>query len=117
MAAKKAARRFGRIVVWLFIGFALLITGPLMVLAFGPATLGADWRTATHNSTGQAPDPGTHLEAVVQVYAGRAFSWRGAFGVHTWLAAKPAGADRYTRYEVIGWNLRGGFSTVSVSDN
>src|SRR5262249_27178389 len=31
-------------------------------------------------------------------------------------AAKPAGADRYTRYEVIGWNLRWGKSAVSVSD-
>ena len=44
-----------------------------------------------------------HPEAIVQVYASRTFGWRGAFAVHTWVAAKPAGADRYTRYEVIGW--------------
>ena len=44
------------------------------------------------------------MPIVVQVYGGRTFGWRGAFAVHTWLAAKPAGADRYLRYEVIGWN-------------
>jgi hypothetical protein len=53
---------------------------------------------------------------VVQVYAARAFAWRGAFSVHTWIAAKPAHADRYTRYEVIGWRYYRGLSAVSVSD-
>ena len=110
------ARTVGRAALWSLVGLALLASGPLLVLAFGPATLGADWRSATHRSTGQAPDPATNRDAMVQVYASRAFSWRGAFAVHTWLAAKPAGADRYTRYEVIGWNLRGGRSAVSVSD-
>src|SRR5262245_30746191 len=94
----------------------LLVAGPLLMLAFGSVPLSGDWRTAGHRSTGRAPDPATIREAVVQVYAGRAFSWRGAFGVHTWLAAKPQDAQRYTRYEVIGWNLRGGGSAVSVSD-
>lgn len=41
--------------------------------------------------------PATHPEAVVQVYAGRPFGWRGAFAVHTWLAAKPKNTDRYNR--------------------
>ena len=54
--------------------------------------------------------------AVVQVYAARTFGWRGAFAVHTWLAAKPAGADEYARYEVIGWYARAGRSAVSIKD-
>ena len=49
-----------------------------------------DWRTASHRSAGLAPDPASHRDAVVQVYAARTFGWRGAFAVHTWLAAKPA---------------------------
>ena len=53
----------------------------------------------------------------MQVYASRAFSWRGAFADHTWLAAKPEGAEHYTRYEVIGWYGGGGRSVVSVSDD
>jgi hypothetical protein len=53
----------------------------------------------------------------VQVYAARAFAWRGAFSVHTWVAVKPAHATRYTRYEVIGWRLYRGLSAVSVSSD
>jgi hypothetical protein len=94
----------------------LLFAGPLLTLAFGRASWPADWRTATHRSAGVAPDPQAHREAVVQVYAGRTFGWRGAFAVHTWLAAKPANAATYTRYEVIGWYARAGRSVVSMSD-
>jgi hypothetical protein len=105
-----------RIAGWSLLGFALLLSGPLLTLATGTASLRGDWRTATHRAAGLAPEPAAHPAAVVQVYASRAFGWRGAFGDHTWLAAKPAGADGYTRYEVIGWYGRGGGSVVSVSD-
>jgi len=104
-----------RVILGVVLVFGLLISGPMIILAFGSSTA-TNWRTATHRSTGQAPDPAVTHEALVQVYASRAFSWRGAFAVHTWLAAKPEGADRYTRYEVIGWNLRGGGSAVSIAD-
>jgi hypothetical protein len=87
----------------------------MLTLAFGRASVQGDWRHATHRSTGQAPDPAAHREAVVQVYASRAFGWRGAFAVHTWLSAKAADADHFTRYEVIGWNGGGGRSVVSIS--
>ena len=52
----------------------------------------ADWRTASRESTGVAPDPAVTSEAVIQVYAARAYNWRGLFGVHTWVAAKPKDA-------------------------
>lgn len=101
---------------WFVIVLALFLSGPLLTLAFGGVSLKSDWRTATHRSAGLAPAPSVHREAVVQAYASRTFGWRGAFAVHTWLAAKPAGADSYTRYEVIGWYARGGGSAVSVSE-
>ncbi len=88
----------------------------MLNLASGRASLRGDWRTASNRSTGLAPDPASHPEAVVQVYASRAFSWRGAFSDHTWLAVKAQGADRYTRYEVIGWFRSSGHSVLSVSD-
>lgn len=94
----------------------LLLAGPMLTLAFGRASMSGDWQTATHRAMGLAPDPATHPAPVVQVYASRTFGWRGAFADHTWLAAKPQGADRYTRYEVIGWYARGGGSAVVVSD-
>jgi hypothetical protein len=65
-----------------------------------------DWRTASQEPVGLAPDPATHPEAIVQVYAARVIGWRGVFGVHTWIAVKPATASEYTVYEIIGWRLR-----------
>ena len=102
--------------LWLVLILLLLIAGPALNLASGRASLCGDWRTASNRSAGLAPDPASHPEAVVQVYASRAFSWRGAFSDHTWLAVKPQGASRYTRYEVIGWFRSSGHSVVSVSD-
>jgi len=102
--------------MWLLIGLALLLAGPLLTLAFGRASVQGDWRTATHRATGLAPDPAQHRGPVVQVYASRTFGWRGAFADHTWLAAKPEGASRYTRFEVIGWYAGNGRSVVSISD-
>jgi hypothetical protein len=103
--------------LWLLLCLVVLIAGPLITIATGKVSLRGDWATATHRPSGIAPDPAAHPEAVVQVYGGRTFGWRGAFAVHTWLAAKPAGADRYVRYEVIGWYARAGRSAVSVSSS
>lgn len=64
------------------------------------------WRTASRESAGIAPDPAVTPEAVIQVYGARAYSWRGYFGIHTWIAVKPSKADAFTVYEVIGWRLK-----------
>ena len=66
----------------------------------------SDWRTASREPAGMAPDPSVTKEAVVQVYAARAVRWRGYFGVHTWIAVKPSGAEHFTIHEVIGYRLR-----------
>jgi uncharacterized protein DUF3750 len=76
-----------------------------------------DWRTASQEPMGLAPDPATTPDAVVQVYAARTVGWKSAFGVHTWIAVKPAGANRhYTVYEVIGWRLRWTDSALAVRE-
>ena len=36
------------------------------------------------------------------------------FSVHTWIAVKPTGADRYTRYEVLGFGVANGAPAVRV---
>jgi hypothetical protein len=89
------------------------LRGPIASLGAGVALLAiavgfaeGDWRTASREPVGLAPDPATTPEAVVQVYGARALRWRGYFGVHTWIAVKPAGDPAYTVYEVIGWRLR-----------
>lgn len=75
-----------------------------------------NWREASRAPVGLAPDPATTPEAVVQVYAARAVRWRGYFGVHTWIAAKPEGGDAYTVYEVMSWRLRRAGTSVSVGE-
>jgi hypothetical protein len=107
MAANTTITKVSRSAWWLLAILALLLAGPLLTLAFGRTSVNGDWRHATHRSTGQAPDPAAHREAIVQVYAGRAFGWRGAFADHTWLTAKAQGADHFTR--------GGGRSVVSIS--
>ena len=74
------------------------------------------WWQARTDTTRQAPDPATTADAVLQVYAARAFRWRGAFGVHTWIAVKPSNAQHYTRYEVFGWGVRRGYPAVRIRD-
>lgn len=87
----------------------LLMLGPLAMAAGEESRIKADWRTASRESAGLAPPAATTREAVVQVYAARAFSWRGVFAVHTWISVKPEGAPEYTTYEVMGWYaFRGG---------
>jgi hypothetical protein len=75
----------------------------------------SDWRTASREPSGTAPDPATTPESVVQVYAARAVRWRGYIGVHTWIAVKRAGAAQFTVYEVNGHRLRRNGSALVVS--
>lgn len=85
----------------------LLIAAFLLVpLAIGVATHESSrvpWHQASMASTGLAPDPTKTPEAVVQVYAAKAFGWRGAFAVHTWIVVKPPGAAQFKRFDVVGW--------------
>src|SRR3989440_1420895 len=68
------------------------------------------------NAEGLAPDPAQTHEAVVQVYGARTLGVKGVFGVHTWVAVKPADAPGWTVYEVIGWRLRWSESAVVIRD-
>ena len=99
----------------LLMGLFLLPLLASFAARWADPAVAADWRTARQDSSHQAPDPSVTKEAVLQVYSARAFSWRGAFGVHTWLALKPKGADHFTRLEVIGWGVDHGSSAVRVS--
>ena len=75
---------------------------------------GSDWRTASREPVGLAPDPAEVKEAVVQVYGARTIGAKGLFGVHTWVAVKPAEAQEWTVYEVVGWRLRWSESAMVV---
>jgi hypothetical protein len=101
MPKKLSCRR--RVLQFVFAYLLLLLAGPLVVLIFGEVRNDRHWSQASRAPTGIAPLPTNTPEALIQVYAARSFSWRGAFGIHTWFAAKRAGADHYKVYHVLGW--------------
>jgi Protein of unknown function (DUF3750) len=94
---------------------AILFVLPLLVSAcvFGRSS-SVPWYEARRDATGLAPDPATTSEAVIQVYAARAVAWRGIFAVHTWIVVKPTNAERYTRYEVMGFGVSQGAPAIRV---
>jgi uncharacterized protein DUF3750 len=95
-----------------------LLAGCIIVpVGVSCATLERDpnWWQARRDASGQAPDPATTPEAVLQVYAARAVGWKGVLGVHTWVTFKPSGAAEYTRYEVIGWGVDRGAPALRVN--
>ena len=76
---------------------------------------GTDWWELERGPSGQAPDPATTSEPVVQVYAARTVGLRGLIAVHTWIAIKRRDARAYTRYEVIGWGVDRGLPALRVN--
>ncbi|MBM3357189.1 MAG: DUF3750 domain-containing protein [Betaproteobacteria bacterium] len=94
----------------------LLLVAAVVALLLAPGGAAQDWRSASREPVGLAPDPATTPEAVVQVYGARALRWRGYFGIHSWIAVKPAGARAYTVYEVIGWRLRWSDSALAIRE-
>ena len=94
---------------WIFfIWLTLSFLGPLWSFITGKVDLKANYATANRDSAHLAPTPEVERGAVIQVYAARAFNWRGLFASHTWIATKPRDGAQYTVYQIVGWlNFRG----------
>ena len=101
--------------------FDIKITLLLLALVLGPilwsagsvlAGSASHWSQTRWDSTGSAPDPEHHPEAVVQVYAARTWGWKGAVAVHSWISLKKPGAAGYERYDVVGWGVRNGGGAI-----
>jgi len=108
--------RWKRRVLILLMGLPLYTACSATWLKFSGQVRDSDWRTASREPAGLAPDPATTPEAVVQVYAARAVRWRGYIGVHTWIAVKPQGATQFTVHEVNGHRLRRGGRALVTSN-
>ncbi len=87
----------------MLVALALLLAGPLWMLASGGVEVGGHWGAASREPAGLAPSPVEAPGAVVQLYAARAWGWRGAFGVHTWVASREAGAAAWRMHQVTSW--------------
>ncbi|MBU2882458.1 DUF3750 domain-containing protein [Psychrosphaera sp. B3R10] len=88
---------------------ALLV---LVLVMFVTSCANSNWRTASREPAGISPKPWVEEAAVIEFYAADAFSWRGWFAVHTWVAIKPEKAVEYTVYEVVGWRVRSGLPAL-----
>lgn len=101
------------VMAWLLLTFL----GPAWLYLTGRVDLHADWRTANRSSARLAPDPKFARQAVIQVYAARAFNWRGLFASHCWIAVKPQDAESYTVYQVVGWLGYRGLPVLSIAQD
>lgn len=91
----------------------------VVLIIFGLAGCSADkdWRTASREPAGILPDPQTSHEAVLSVLGANAWSWRGWFAIHTWIAAKKTGESAYTVYDVVGWRGRHGRPVLDIRND
>lgn len=95
---------------------ALLLAGPVWILASNQVVTDAHWSSLDRSSAGIAPDPAASSEAVVQVYSARAYNWRGAFGEHIWIATKAENADSYRLHQVLSWRRPTVVSSIDTPD-
>ena len=72
----------------------------------------SNWRTASRESAGIAATPSEDHRAIIEFYAADAFSWRGWFAVHPWIAIKEDKATEYRVYEVTGWQVSQGLPAI-----
>lgn len=76
-----------------------------------------NWQTANRDSAKIAPLPHELNESIYQIYTARAFSWRGYFATHPWIAWKKKDETDYTVAQVTSWNLRRNGEALAVGED
>ncbi len=72
------------------------------------------WWNADRSSIGITPKAVDEPRAIVQIYAARAYSWRGHFAVHSWISIKEQNAASYTTYQVMGFGVSRGIPVINT---
>jgi hypothetical protein len=93
--------------------FLLLFIITIALMIFLPAK-NSNWQTASRQSANLVPLAAQDSEAKIQIYAAKAFSWRGRFSLHTWIAVKEKNATSYKVYHAALWNKYRGLKVVSA---
>lgn len=86
----------------------------LLLLMISSCNSSKSWREASRESAKIATPASQQKEAIFQIYYARAFSWRGYFGTHPWVAWKRPEDKSYTVAHVVGWRVNRGLSATLV---
>ena len=87
----------------LFVGFTILLpisVGAALGYAHGWPE---NWKVASWASSGVLPKAQNVKPATVIILATRTGRWKSIFAEHMSIVVKPENADRWTRYDVVGW--------------
>ncbi len=95
-------RLIKRIILFVLLVFIVPALASLAVWE-ADASKPKQWHQANWSSAGVLPSAQEEKEAVIYLMAARTGRWKGAFSVHSWIVMKQADAERYDRYEVVGW--------------
>lgn len=75
------------------------------------------YKDAARHSAGLATPAKDQKEAIFQIYTARAFSWRGNFAIHPWVAWKKPEDKSYTVAQVTGWRVKRGLPALTVRED
>jgi uncharacterized protein YxeA len=92
----------------------LLIIFTFALIYFNPKAGTNTWDKASRESANLVAPPQEKPEAQVQFYSAKAYSWRGKFSQHTWIATKEKNAESYLVYQVVLWGAYFGADGVVV---
>lgn len=63
----------------------------------------SSWHRADWSSASILPQASQDREAAIYIMSAKTGRWKGGFSVHSWIVVKEEGAERYTRFDVVGW--------------
>lgn len=86
----------------------------LGLIFFTACSASKSYKDASRESIGLATPAAEQTEAIFQIYIARAFSWRGNFATHPWVAWKRPEDSSYTIAQVVGWRTRRGLPALVV---
>lgn len=95
--------------------FLSLILFTAALVYFNPKASNRSWSEASRESAKLVPDADDTPEAQVQIFSAKAYSWRGKFSQHTWIATKEKNAENYLVYYVVLWGSYYGVDGVVVT--
>lgn len=92
----------------------IIIISVAALVYFNPKATDLSWQEASRQSANLVPLAAEDQEAQIQIYSAKAFSWRGKFSQHTWIATKEKNAESYVTYHVVLWGKHFGADGVVV---